>query len=256
MPRLPRRLAPEQPAELVDHLGELRARIVVCLVAVAAGFGVAYGFRGRLLDVLASALPAAYRHPVTLGVAEPFMTSMKVSLVAGFALAVPIVLWQTWSYLAPAFQRNVQRTIAWLVLAATALFVAGVFFGDRVALPAAVHFLTGYDSAHYTIVVRAQDYYSFALMVLAAVGLVFELPIVVLGLVRLHVLNAAQLRRNRRIGYALVATLAVALPGVDPVTTAFEMVPLFLLFEAAIWGAVLLERQRPAHDYREIVADT
>jgi len=256
MLRLPRRLESDQPAELVDHLGELRARIVVCLVAVGAGFGVAYTFRGRVLDVLASALPLAHRHPVTLGVAEPFMTSLKVSLVAGLALALPVVLWQLWSYLAPAFQRHVQRTIAWLVLAATVLFAAGVVFGDRVALPAAVHFLTGYDDTHYTIVVRAQDYYSFALMVLAAVGLVFELPIFVLGLVRLRVLSAAKLRRNRRVGYALVATLAVALPGVDPVTTAFEMVPLFVLFEAAIWGAVLLERRRPAGDYRKVLADT
>jgi sec-independent protein translocase protein TatC len=255
MLRPPRRLAPDEPAELVAHLDELRARIVVCLVAVAAGFGVAYAFRGRLLEQLGSALPLAHRHPVTLGVAEPFMTSLKVSLFAGFALALPIVLWQIWSYLAPALEPHVQRTIAGLVAAATGLFAAGVLFGDRVALPAAVHFLTSYDETHYTIVVRAQDYYTFALMVLGAVGVVFELPIVVLGLVRLRVLSAAKLRRNRRVGYVIVAALAVALPGVDPVTTALEMVPLFVLFEAAIWAAVLLERRRPAGDYRPARAE-
>jgi len=257
MRRLPRRLASNQHADLVEHLDELRARVIVCLVAVTAGFAVAYAFHGRLIDVLNRALPAAHRQPVTLGVAEPFMTSMKLSLVAGFGLALPIVLWQVWSYLAPALQRHLQRTILGLVVAATLLFVVGVAFGDRVALPAAVHFLTSYDDQHYKILVRAQDYYSFAIMVLAAVGLVFELPVFVLALVRLRVLTAAKLRRNRRIGYAIVAAVAVALPGVDPVTTAMEMVPLFLLFESSIWLAVAFERRWAiARDYREVAADT
>src|SRR5579884_2145944 len=243
MPRLPRRLAHDQPADIVEHLDELRTRLVVCVVAVAAGFAVAYTLHGQLLDALGRALPVEHRHPITLGVAEPFVTTMKLCLVAGFGLALPIVLWQVWSYLAPAFQRHVQRTLAAFVAAATLLFAGGVAFGYRVALPAAVHFLTAYDEQHYTILVRAQDYYSFAIMVLAAVGLVFELPVFIIGLVRLHVLSAATLRRRRRVGYAIVAALAVALPGVDPVTTAIEMVPLFLLFEASIWLAVLFDHR-------------
>jgi sec-independent protein translocase protein TatC len=244
MRRLPRRLTHDEHADLVGHLDELRTRLVVCVVAVAAGFGIAYAFHGRVIAFLNGALPEAHRHPVTFSVTEPFLTSMKVSLVAGLSLALPIVLWQVWSYLAPAFAENVQRGVAGLVIAATGLFVGGVAFADRIALPAAVHFLTTYDDQLYSIQVRAQDYYSFALMVLAAVGLVFELPIFVLALVRLGVTTSAKLRRNRRIGYAVVAGLAVALPGVDPVTTLFEMVPLLLLFEGSIWLAVVFERRR------------
>ena len=116
-------------------------------------------------------------------------------------------------------------------------------FAYRLALPAAVHFLTSYDSDLYDIQVRARSYYSFALLVLLAVGLVFELPIVVLGLVRLGITSSAKLRRNRRIGYVAVAALAVALPGVDPVTTAFEMVPLLVLYESSIWLSVIFERR-------------
>lgn len=243
MRRLPRRLAHDEHADLVEHLGELRARIVVSLVAVAAGFGVAYAFHGRLLQLLNGALPVQHRHPVTFGVAEPFMTSMKISLVAGFALALPVVLWQLWSFLAPAFEERVQRTVASLVGFASALFVAGAAFGLRLALPAAVHFLTNYDNAYYDVRIRAQDYYSFAITVLVAVGVVFELPVFVLALVRLGVLSSAKLRRNRRIGYAITAAVAVALPGVDPVTTTFEMVPLMLLFEGSIWLAVVCERR-------------
>ncbi len=110
--------------------------------------------------------------------------------------------------------------------------MAGLAFGYFIALPAAVHFLTDYDSSHYNILIRARDYYSFVITVLFAVAIVFELPIFVLGLARLGILPSSKLRRNRRIGYVLVAALAVALPGVDPVTTLLEMAPLMVLFES------------------------
>jgi len=103
--RLPRRLGHDEAAGLVEHLGELRARLVVILVALAAGFAVAYGFHHQLIDWLNQALPAHHRKPVTLGVTEPFMTSLKISLYAGFAIALPVILWQVWSFLAPAVRR-------------------------------------------------------------------------------------------------------------------------------------------------------
>jgi sec-independent protein translocase protein TatC len=119
----------------------------------------------------------------------------------------------------------------------------GVAFGDRVALPAALRFLTTYDDGVYDIQVRAADYLSFAVLVLAACGAVFELPVAVLGLVRVGALTSARLRRNRRIGYFVVAVIGVALPGVDPVTTIVETIPLAVLFEASIWLAILCERR-------------
>lgn len=241
--RLPRRLGHGEEAQLVDHLGELRARVLISLFAVAVGFAAAYAVHGRLIDLLNAPLPADLR-PVTLGVGEPFMTSVKVSLYAGFGLALPVVLWQVWAYFAPALGPSVQRTLGVLVGAASVLFLAGVAFGYGVALPAAIEFLTSFDADRYDIEVRAKDYYSFALMVLLAVGLVFELPIFVLALVRLGVVTTEKLRRNRRTGYVAMAVLAVALPGIDPVTTAFEMVPLIVLYEASIWLSVALEKRR------------
>ncbi len=241
--KLPRRLAHSEPAELVDHLGELRARLFVSLGALVGGFAVGYAFHARLIGLLNEALPVGRRHPITLGVAEPFMTSIKVSLYAGFALALPVLLWQAWSFFAPALAEGTQLALGWFVVVATLLFAGGVVFAYRLALPAAVHFLTNYDSGLYDIQVRASSYYSFALLVLLAVGLVFELPIFILGLVRLGVTTSAKLRRNRRIGYVAVAALAVALPGIDPVTTAFEMVPLVVLYESSIWLSVFFERR-------------
>jgi sec-independent protein translocase protein TatC len=240
--RLPRRLGHGQHAELVDHLDELRSRLVVSVIAVVAAFAVSYAFHARLLAMLESPLPAG-KKLVTFGVTEPFMTSLQVSLVGAVAIALPVLLWQAWSYFAPAIDPQVQRTVAVAVVAATMLFVVGLVFAYKVAMPAAVHFLTTYDQHVYDINVRAKDYISFALAVLVAVGLVFELPAVIVALVRIGIVRADQLRKNRRIGYVAVAALAVALPGVDPVTTAFEMAPLMVLFEASIWVSVAVERR-------------
>jgi sec-independent protein translocase protein TatC len=240
---LPRRLRHGEEATLVEHLGELRARLVISLVAVAVAFGVVYAFHGQLLDWLNRPLPEHLRKPATFGVAEPFITSFMVSFWASLLIALPIWLWQLWSFLAPAMQEHSQRVIGVFTAFATLLLVGGIAFGYFVALPAAVHFLTDYDSSHYNILIRARDYYSFVVTVLFAVGVVFELPIFILGLVRIRVLTTAKLRRNRRIGYVIVAAVAVALPGVDPVTTLMEMAPLMVLFEASIWLSVLFERR-------------
>jgi sec-independent protein translocase protein TatC len=245
---VPRRLAYGEEATLVEHLGELRARIVFSLVAVMVCFSVTYAFRGHILHWLNAPLPDRLQKPVTFGVAEPFITSVWVSFWAGLLLALPIVIWQLWAFLAPAFREGYQRSMAVLVVGATLLMVGGVLFGYFVALPAAVKFLTNYDSSHYTIMIRARDYYSFCTQVLFAVGIVFEVPMVVLGLVHLRILSAARLRRTWRVGLAVMAILAVALPGVDPVTTIFEMIPLMLLYALSIWLATVYERRRKARD--------
>jgi sec-independent protein translocase protein TatC len=240
---LPRRLNYGEEATLVEHLGELRTRIVVGLVAIMAGFGVSYAFHSHLIHWLEDALPANRRHLVTFGVAEPFLTSMWVSLYAGMLLALPVVLWQVWSFMAPAFDVHVQRVVAGLVAFATALAALGVAFGYFLVLPAAVHFLTNYDSQLFDIQIRAKDYISFASLVMIAVVVVFQLPIFILALVRIGVLSSKKLRGNRRIGYAAMAVLAVALPGVDPITTVLEMLPLMVLYEGSIWLAVLIDRR-------------
>jgi len=166
-----------------------------------------------------------------------------VSFALGFALALPIVLWQMWSFVAPALTPKTQRGIAGFTVFAAGLLVGGIVFGYRVALPAALHFLTNYDNSIYNVQIRAADFISFSVLVLAACGAVFELPIVVLGLVRVGALTSKKLRSNRRIGYMIVAVIGVALPGVDPMTTIVETIPLAILFEASIWLSVFFERR-------------
>jgi len=219
---------------------------VIALVAIAVGFVAAYVVHGHLVRWLEDALPANHRKLMTLSPAEPFLTSMWISLYAGFLLALPVVLYQLWAFFAPAFAVRTQRVVIGLAAFAAFLAAGGLLFGYFVALPAAVHFLTNYDDNLYNIQIRAKDYLSFASVVLFAVTIVFEVPIVILGLVKIGVLSSAKLRRNRRLGYVIMAAIAVALPGVDPVTTTMEMVPLWLLFEGSIWLSVLMERRQPA----------
>src|SRR6266699_2379822 len=160
--RVPRRLRPGEEASLVEHLDELRNRLIISLLALAVGFAVAFAFHGDLLHWLNQALPPGKRKPVTFGVTEPFVTSIKISIYAGFALALPVVLWQFWSFLAPAIQEHAQRTVAAFVVLASGLFAGGMAFAYWLVLPPAVHFLTNYDQQPYRIEVRASYYYSFA----------------------------------------------------------------------------------------------
>ena len=243
---LPRRLQYGEEATLVEHLEELRWRIVIVLIALALTTIVAFAFHTHILDWLNHALPAKRRHPTTFGVAEPFTVSLTVSIYAGFLLALPVILWQVWSFFAPAFDPTIERKVLGLVAFASVLGAAGLAFGYWVLLPRAVHWLTNYDSKQFTILIRAKDYYSFTSTVLLGIVCVFELPMVVLGLVRIGVLTSARLRKHRRIGYFIVAVVALGLPGPDPITTALELLPMWALFEGSIWLAWFVERRRPA----------
>ena len=241
MSLLPRRLRHGEEATLVEHLGELRARLIVSLLAIAVAFAFTYGFHGQLLEWLNRPLPARFKKPVTFGVIEPFTTSLMVSLYAAVLIALPVIFWQVWAFLAPAFGKRHERSMAVLVGFATALALIGIAFGYWVVLPRAIQFLTHYDSSHYTILIRARDYYTFTSIVLLAVAIAFEIPVFVLGLVRLRILSAAQLRRTWRVGVFAMVVIGVALPGVDPVTTILECVPLVALYVLSIGLASFLE---------------
>jgi sec-independent protein translocase protein TatC len=242
-PRLPRRLGHGEEASLVEHLEELRQRLFVCMGSVLVGFVVAYIFHRRLIHLLAHALPKDHRHLVTFTIGEPFLTSMWMSLYAGFVVAIPVILWQAWAFFIPAFEPAHERMLKFFIFLSTALLAIGLAFGYYLALPAAAHFLAHYDSSQYTIYIRARDYIGFASKVLVAMAIVFELPLFVVGLTRIGILSTRQLRRSRRVGYFAVCCVGVALPGVDPVTTTLETIPLLVLYEASIWLSVLLERR-------------
>ena len=239
---LPRRLLHGEEATLVEHLDELRSRLIIALLVIVPAFLLAFVFHEQIMDWLTGPLPDD-KKLVTLGVTEPFTTSVKVSLIAGLALALPVVLWQIWAFLAPAVEPHFQRVVLVFVVLATGLFATGVLFMYYVVLPRALDFLTSYDDELYDIQIRASYYYSFAALTLVAGGIAFLMPIFVLGLVRLRVLTSDRLRSNRRIAFVVLLVFAILLPTVDPVSLAFEVVPLVLLYELSIWMSVLMERR-------------
>jgi sec-independent protein translocase protein TatC len=239
---LPRRLDHGEEATLVEHLDELRSRLIIALFAIIPLFLLTFVFHEQIMEWLTGPLPND-KKLVTLGVTEPFTTSVKVSMIAAIALALPIVLWQAWAFFAPAVQPHFERVVLVFVVLATVLFVTGVAFMYTVVLPRALDFLTSYDTELYNIQIRASYYYTFAAMTLLAGGLAFLMPIFVLGLVRLRVLTSDRLRKNRRIAYVLLLVFAILLPTVDPVSLAFETIPLLILFEMSIWLSVFMEKR-------------
>jgi len=238
-----RRLPREEEATLVEHLDELRQRIIVTVATVAVTTAAAFAVHGRILDLLTRALPAGHRQLTTLGVAEPLSVSITVSVYAGIVLAVPVLLWQAWSFFVPALDATAERKILAYAAFGMVLAAAGLAFGYDVLLPRALHFLTGYDTDHFRILIQASSYFSFVTAILVGVVCVFETPLVVLAAVNLGVLTSKALRRNRRKGYFIAAAVALALPGPDPVTTMLELLPMWILFEGSIWLAVIAERR-------------
>ena len=245
---LPRRLPHGEEATLVEHLDELRSRLLVSLAAIVPAFAIAFYFHEEIIDWLTGPLPDD-KQLVTFGVTEPFTTSVMVSLVAAVGLVLPVLLWQVWAFLAPAISPHFERVALVFVAFATALFACGVLFMYYVVLPRALEFLTNYDDELYDIQIRASYYYNFAALLLLGGGLAFLLPVFVLALVRLRVLTSARLRHNRRYAFVILLVFAALLPTVDPVSLAFEIVPLMLLFELSIWLSALMERRwQPAWD--------
>jgi sec-independent protein translocase protein TatC len=240
---VPRRLGHGEEATLVEHLDELRHRLFIMLGAVLVGVIVAFVFHNHILHWLNAPLPAWIDKPITLSVSEPFMTSLWVSVYAGVLLAMPVILWQIWAFFVPAMEDQHSRGLAWYTLFATVLLVGGVMFGYFVALPASVAFLTNYDHEFFNVQLRARDYYSFTTMVMVAMAIVFELPIFVLAAVRMGIISTRTLRNNRKLGYFIVAIIGVLLPGVDPITTTIEVVPLIILYELTIWLCVFTDRR-------------
>ena len=207
----------------------------------------------RRIEAAARAVPTSReRQPVTLGPAEPFTATISVAFYAGLLLSLPILLYQAFAFVLPAFSRAERRVAVPLMLTVPLLFVGGVAFGYLVVLPRAIGFLQNFNDDSFDILLQAREYYRFAILFVAAIGLLFQMPVAILGLIRLGVFTPAQLRRNRGyviLGIAVVA--AVATPTPDPVTMTLAMAPLVLLFELSILLASWLDRLAGVRARRE-----
>jgi sec-independent protein translocase protein TatC len=227
----------EDRLTLVEHLDELRTRIVICLAALAVAFGLCFWQNELLLDLANHSLPRDLE-PITFGVSEPFMTTITISAYAALVLALPVILYQSYAFVLPALTPREKRVVLPFLLMVPVLFIAGVVFAYFVVFPAAVNFLLNFNTDDFNVQVRARDYYSFFAITLGAVGILFQIPIGVLAITRLGIVTPEQLAKNRRYAILVIAVVAMLLPGTDPVTMLISMVPLILLFE----GSLILAR--------------
>lgn len=306
-----RTISHEDRLTLVDHLDELRTRLIVSAICLAVAFGICFwqnhalinvinkplldqtkkslkkgrGIQGpasvtelavlNLLDTQATlntalaaspgttpAVKAAFatanarlaaeaarlrrapveNKPVTLGIGEPFTNTVTLSFYFALLFSLPIILFQLYGFVLPAFSPAERRIALPLMLAIPALFIAGVTFGYFVVLPASVKFFQNFNSDSFNILVQAQPYYRFAVLILIAMGAVFQVPVGILAATRAGIVTPKQLRANRRYAIVVAAVVAALLPG-DVVTMALETGPLILLFEVSILLASLIDRR-------------
>src|SRR3954449_3229473 len=223
----------EDRLTLVEHLDELRTRIVISIVAFSVAFGLCFWQNDRLLDIANAPLPGN-RTPITFGVAEPFTTTVTISAYAALVISLPVILYQAYAYVLPALTDRERRVVVPFLLMVPFLFIAGVVFGYFVVLPAATKFLLNFNDNQFNIQIRAKEYYSFFTLTLGVMGLIFQLPVGILAVTRLGIVTPEQLADNRRYAYVILLVVAMLLPGTDPVTMLIEAVPLLLLYEASL----------------------
>jgi sec-independent protein translocase protein TatC len=225
---------------VVDHLDELRSRLIVSALAFALAWGVTAWQNHRVLDIVNAPLPDGLE-PITLGPAEAFYTTLTNSAYFALLIALPVILYQLYAFVLPAFSPHERRVATPLLLMVPVLFITGVVFCYFVVLTPALDFLLNFNADEFNTQVRARDYYSFVTLLMLAMGLGFQIPVGVLAACKLGVTSAEKLRRSRRYAIVAIVVLASLLPTLDPVTLILESIPLYLLFElsilmAAAWG--------------------
>jgi sec-independent protein translocase protein TatC len=318
MAKVLRPIGHEDRLSIVDHLGELRSRMFVCLAALIVAFGLCYWQNTHLLNLLNKPLVAitktgsnkiggltqdsvgagkgigraakqlaalsqspdlsasdralfaaaandlaqaarALPHktppnvPITIGPGEAFTTTLTVCFYAAILLTLPVLLYELYAFTIPALAPNERKVATPLLLAAPALFIAGVVFTYIIVMPAAVKFLQGYNSGQFNNLVQAKSLYSFEVLTMGAIGLAFQLPLMMLALRALGVINGSTLTRHWRYATVIVAVIAAAMPGADPVTTGLETAPLVVLFLASIVLLKLADRRDAKRAAAELI---
>ena len=243
-----RRIRPishEDRLSVVDHLDELRSRLIACALAFGVAWALTAWQNHLVLEIVNAPLPNDIE-PITLGPAEAFYTTLTNSAYAALLISLPVILYQLYAFLLPAFSPTERRVATPLMLLIPVLFITGVVFCYFVVLGPAMHFLLNFNADQFNTQVRARDYYSFVTLLMVAMGLAFQIPVGVVVACKLRITSPEQLRRGRRFAVVVIVVLAALLPTIDPLSLILESVPMYLLYELSIllasaWGRPLGE---------------
>jgi len=240
-------------APFVSHLIELRDRLIRAVIAVAVAFAVLAFWPGPsgLYDLLAAPLVAHLPKGATLiatNVISPILVPLKITLMAAFMLALPVVLYQVWAFVAPGLYSHEKRLVLPLVVSSTLLFVAGVAFCYFLVIPGMSKFIQAFAPASITAAPDIEQYFGFVLTLFLVFGISFEVPIAVIVLARLGVVTLTQLRQWR--GYFIVASFIIAAVVTPPdvISQLALAIPMCILYEIGIIASQLLIKHTKAPD--------
>ncbi len=237
----------EDKLPVTDHLEELRSRLIKCVLAVAAGFGLSYSFSKQIFDVLTFPLMAAMPPDGKLiytSLQEAFITYLKVSFFAGLFLAAPVIFYQIWKFVMPGLYENERRYVLPFVITACAFFLMGAAFAFFVAFPFGFRFFLGFTTEHIQALPSMKEYLSLCMSLVIAFGITFELPVIVFFLARMGIVNHHMLRRYRKYSFLVIAVVAAILTPPDVLSMALLGVPLYILYELSVVVAYFAGKKR------------
>ena len=227
---------------VVDHLDELRTRLIISAIAFVAAWAFTGWQNDLVLEIVNNPLPKEVDEPITLGPAEAFYTTLTNSAYAAMLIALPVILYQLYAFVLPAFSPSERRIATPMLLLVPVLFITGVVFCYFVVLTPALEFLLNFNSDEFNTQVRARDYYSFVTLLMLAMGIGFQIPVGVVAACKLGITSPDKLRRGRRYAIVGILVLASLLPTLDPVTLMLEAIPLYALYELSIVLAAAVGR--------------
>ncbi len=218
---------------LIEHLEELRQRLVYSVVGLLAASGIGLLFVDRLLQILLQ--PTRGKQLTTLTVLEPFLVKMKIAFLFGLALSMPWIMYQIYAFVSPGLTDTERRRTVPLALLSGVLFAVGIVFGYFFILPVSTTWLLNQAGNQFNVLLTANAYISYVLFFLVIVGAVFETPLVILSLVAIGVVTPQTLRKEWRIAYMIIAGVAVlGTPDWSPVTMFLVAVPMAALYEFSL----------------------
>jgi len=222
----------------LSHLEELRSRLIICAIAVGVGFAISYIFSKQLFSFLilplTKVLPDDSRLIFT-SLPEMFITYIKVSLVAGIILALPVIFYELWMFLAPALYQRERRYLVPFVLFSSILFVTGSLFGYLIVFPYGFKFFISFATEDIQALPSVRQYFSFAIRLLLAFGLVFEMPVVVLFLTKIGLITPEAMKKFRKFAILCSFILSAILTPPDVATQIMMALPIIILYEVSIF---------------------
>ncbi len=231
---------------IIEHLAELRRRLIVCIAALIVAFAAAYVFSERILKLLTAPMEEALRSGGSLSilkVQEAFLTHIKVALVAAVIAAFPVIIHQVWAFVIPALKKKEAKVGMTLVISSTVLFAAGILFAYFTILPYAFTFFLKSAQGIASPNISLAFYVSFCARVMLAFGIVFQLPLVIVFLVRSGIVTLDQVKKARKYAIVLIFVVAAILTPPDVLTQILMAIPLLVLYELSILAAYLLRKR-------------